>query len=99
MRSKAGFICCLILLAVGCRQSVTFIRPEDQRTIDRSVVDYKPNFELKPYAQNLNASSAFCFDPDGTLFIVEGGIDNQPLHIFGRRADASMIEIYPGRTR
>jgi glucose/arabinose dehydrogenase len=62
-------------------------------------VDYPPNFDLKPFAQNLNCPTSICFDPDGTLFIVEGGIDKQPLHIFGRRADGSTIEIYPQGTR
>src|SRR3954463_10843300 len=101
MRSKAGLLLCLTLLLAftGCRSGGTFIRPDQQRTIDRAIVDYPPSFDLKPIAQNLNAPTAICFDPDGTMFIVEGGISNQPVHIFGRRPDGSQIEIYPLSTR
>ena len=33
------------------------------------------------------------------MFVAEGGSDNRPIHIFGRRADESVIEIYPHGTR
>ena len=100
MRLNAGLLLCLtLLLTVGCKTSVTFIRPDQQPTLDRAVVDYPSNFDFKEYAQNLNCPTAICFDPDGTMFVVEGGFDNQPLHIFGRRADNSTIEIYPRGTR
>ena len=100
MRLKLGLCgCLLIVVATGCRPSVTFLRPEQQRTLDRSVVDYPPNFDLKLYAQNLDCPTAFCFDADGTQFIAEGGIDKRPIHIFGQRADNSIIEIYPRGTR
>src|SRR4051812_35767953 len=101
MRSKAGLLVCLTLLLAftGCHPGGMFIRPDQQRTIDRAIVDYPPSFDLKEFAQNLNCPTAMCFDPDGTMFIVEGGIANQPVHIFGRRADGSQIEIYPLSTR
>src|SRR3954454_14796672 len=100
MRSRLGLCgCVLLLLAVGCRTSVTLLRPDQQRPIDRSVVDYPPNFDLNEFAQGLDCPSSLCFDPDGTMFVVEGGMANQPLHIFGRRPDGSQIEIYPRGVR
>lgn len=100
MQTKAGlFFCITLLVAAGCRPGATFIRPEQQVTIDRSVVDCPPNFDLKEYAHNLNVPTSLCFDQDGTMFLVEGGIGNQPIHIFGKRADESVIEIYPRKSR
>ena len=100
MRFKLGLSgCVLLLLAVGCKTSWNFIPSQQQHTIDRAVVDYPPNFDLKEFAQNLDCPTSFCFDPDGTMFVVEGGIADEPLHIFGRRPDSSIIEIYPRGVR
>src|SRR6185369_16793244 len=100
MRFKAGLslACLMLLLAAGCRTAGKFLK-EDQPPIDRSVVDYAPNFKLTLFAENLNVPTGMCFDQDGTTFVVEGGLDGQPIHIFGRRIDHSIIEIYPAGIR
>jgi glucose/arabinose dehydrogenase len=100
MRFKVGLCgCVLLLMVVGCRPGGVFLKPDQQTIIDRSVVDYPPDFDLKLYAQNLTGPSGFCFDQDGTMFIAEGGVGDTSPHIFGKRADDSIIEIYPHGTR
>jgi sugar lactone lactonase YvrE len=99
MRSKAGlFLCCLMLLVVGCRTAGNFTK-DDQPPIDRSVVEHPPGTKLYLYADNFNCPTGLCFDQDGTMFVAEGGIDNVPIHILGRRPDHSVIEIYPSGIR
>ncbi len=99
MRLKAGlWTSVLVMLTFGCRTYTVFLKPDEQPSIDRSVVDRPPSFDLKESAHNLNCPTGFCVDQDGTWFYVEGGISNQPIHIFGRRADGSTLEIYPGPT-
>src|SRR3954452_18423752 len=97
MRRRIGLWAGLLLavVAVGCRTGPSFLHTDQQRAIDRSIVDYPPGFKLAEFAENLNSPAGFCFDQDGTLFIAEGGADNVSPHIFGRRADGSTIEIYP----
>ncbi|HEX3357950.1 MAG TPA: hypothetical protein VHS31_13340 [Tepidisphaeraceae bacterium] len=100
MRLKAGlWTSLLLMLTFGCRTYTVFLKPDEQHTIDRGIVDYPPSCELKEFAHNLNCPTGFCVDQDGTWFYIEGGISNQPLHIFGRRADGSILEIYPAPTR
>src|SRR5438045_9774657 len=95
MRLKAGLILCGLLLVTGCKTSSMFIPSNQQHTIDRAVVDYPPNFDLKEFAQYLDCPTAFCFDPDGTMFVGEGRILDAPPQRPGRRPDRSTLEIQP----
>lgn len=85
----------LLALLAGCARGPTFVRPEDQKPIDRSVVEYPAGYSLVPYASGLTAPTAFCFDTEGTLYVAEGGVDGSEPRIFARRTDGTTDQIYP----
>src|SRR5437867_1798883 len=86
----------LVLLGVwavaGCSGGPRVVLPDLQVTIDRKVVEYPAETELRPYIQGLTAPTAIAFDPNGTLLIAEGGFDGHRARIFGFKIDGTYIE-------
>ncbi len=102
MKLRAGFgqfvlAMCLAgaFLLGGCATGPRLLSREDQKTIDRQLVEYPSGFDLKPYITHLTAPTAICFDKEGTLFIAEGGFNGQDPHIYAFRIDGSQFDIYP----
>ncbi|MGE5609151.1 MAG: PQQ-dependent sugar dehydrogenase, partial [Bacillota bacterium] len=71
--------------------------PNDQVTIDRQLVEYPAETELKPYVTGLTAPTAIAFDNEGSMLIAESGIGGREPRIFGFKKDGETFEIYPRR--
>ena len=78
----------------GCRGGPSLLRPEEQAPIDRTIVEYPPNTELRPYVQGLTGPVAIAFDPDGTLLIAEGGYDREA-RIRALKTDGTFADVFP----
>ena len=85
----------VVALASGCVGGPTLLKPSDQTTIDRQLVEYPAGTELKPYITGLTAPTAIAFDNDGSLLIAEGGVGEHTARIFGFKNDGAYFEIYP----
>lgn len=85
----------LLLLLTGCAGGPRVLSVEQQVLIDRRVVEYPANTELRPYIEGLSAATAMCFDTDGTLLVAEGGYNARTPRIIAFKADGSMQTIYP----
>lgn len=85
----------LAFLLCGCSSGPDLLKPEDQKLVDRSVVEYPAGAEMRLVVENLTAPSAIAFDPDGTLLIAEGGIAEYDPRVIAFRPDGTLVEIYP----
>src|SRR4051794_39177253 len=98
-RATGWFIPLIAIFAAifltGCVTHPVLLKPDQQRTIDRSVVEYPAGFELHAFVRNLTAPSAIAFDTDGTIWIAENGANNDSPRIFGYRGDGALVQIYP----
>lgn len=90
----AGLLLSMSLLG-ACARTPLVYKPKDQLTIDRKYVDYPAGFELKQVVANLNSPTGMTFDTDGTLLVVEGGIDGDEPRIYAVKPDNSLTTIYP----
>ncbi|HEV8605852.1 MAG TPA: hypothetical protein VGQ99_10825 [Tepidisphaeraceae bacterium] len=79
----------------GCSGGPKAVQPDLQATIDRKIVEYPAETELKPFIEGLTAPTAIAFDASGTLLIAEGGFDGHRARIIGFQADGTYIEVYP----
>lgn len=93
LRLVALVLPALALLNFGCRTGPEILR--EQAPIDRSVVEYPPGLELRPYIKGLTAPTAIAFDSDGSLLIAESGIDNSTPRIFGFKKDGAFFNVWP----
>ncbi len=84
----------LALMLGGCVHAPKLLSRDEQRRIDRSLVEYPTGFELKPYIRDLTAPTAFCFDDHNSLIIAQGERGEEPT-IFGYKTDGSLFYIYP----
>src|SRR5438309_323324 len=82
-------------LLLGCQGAPNLLKTEDQTTIDRKLIEYPSNAELKPYITGLTAPTAIAFDSDGSLLIAEGGVGGHRPRIFGFKKDGTFFEVYP----
>ena len=87
--------CLLTTLVAGCVTHPTMLRSEQQTTIDRQLVEYPANSELKPLIEGLTGPVAITFDNDGSLIVAEGGIDGRQPRIFGFKADGTFFDVFP----
>src|SRR5688500_9869030 len=81
--------------AGGCTVAPTLLLPEQQQVIDRKLVEYPADTELRPYITGLTAPTAIAFDPQGLLLIAEGGYSGHDARIIGFRNDGTLEQIYP----
>lgn len=84
-----------MLLLAGCATGPLVLSNEQQRTIDRSLIEYPSGFDLKPYITHLTAPTAMAFDRKGILFVAEGGFDGDDPHIYAFTPDGGQFDIYP----
>jgi hypothetical protein len=109
-RAKLGGCVVLALLLVGgCVRGPVIHPPREQLTIDRSVVEYPPGYELKTFVDHLTAPTAIAFDPDafggkGAILIAESGVGGYDTKIFGYTKGShdyydKYFEIYPKNIR
>ena len=99
---RAGWVTCVVLLPLaGCVTGPRLLAPEQQKSIDRRLVETPAGFELKPVAENLTAPSAIAFDTEGNLLIAESGACGREPRIFGWRVngDGKFFQIYPTGAR
>src|SRR5689334_5041283 len=79
----------------GCAPKLKILRPGEQITLDRAIVEAPAGFDLKLTATGLTAPAAIDFDDDGNLLVAENGRNNDEPHVFGIRPNRSMFQIYP----
>lgn len=103
--------CTLLTLALasGCSRGPVIHPPSQRLTIDRSVVEYPPGYELKTFIDNLTGPTAIAFDPDafdgkGAILVAESGTGGRDARIFGYTKGEhdyfdKYFEIYPRDTR
>jgi glucose/arabinose dehydrogenase len=89
--SLASFV---IAVLVGCQQQPQYLPPAQQRTLDRSLIEYPAATELKLVVRNLTGPSAIAVDEAGTLFVADRGLAEEP-SIFGFRTNGSRQQVYP----
>lgn len=88
------------LLAAGCTTSPYYWRPAARTVIDRRIVEYPEDFQLKLVMTGLTSPTGICFDELGNLFVAEGGADGRDPRIFYiRKSDGTLNYIYPIGTR
>jgi len=70
---------------------------DQQKPIDRRLIETPAGFELKPVAENLTAPSAIAFDSAGSILVAESGAGGGEPRIFGWRlaGDGKFFQIYP----
>src|SRR3954454_3080129 len=88
----------------GCAHTPVVIPPADRHPIDASVIEAPAGTTVIPLMTGLTAPNSFCFDNEegehkGTLIIAESGAGGNAVHIFGKRADDTLFEIYPHERR
>ena len=94
---REGLLLLVIALACfsGCAPKLKILKPSEQITLDRAIVEAPAGFDLKLLASGLTAPAAIDFDDDGNLLVAENGRDNDEPHIFGIRPNRTMFQIYP----
>lgn len=88
-------IACVLFLAVGCARGPLWVAPRAQRVIDRKVVEYPPEVDLKVVVRGLTAPVDAEVDPSGNLIVAEGGYGRFDPKLFGLRPDGTVFNIYP----
>ncbi len=83
------------LAADGCNSTPRLLPPSLQQTVDRHITEYPDGYDLKPYVENLNCPTGFCFDESKNLIVAEGGLDGSDPRIFVIRPDGVIFNIYP----
>jgi glucose/arabinose dehydrogenase len=84
----------------GCTRGPRLLAPQEQLPLDRQVVEYPRGFALTSYVENLTAPTAIAFDRTdgphaGALLIAEGGLDGNPVRIFGFDPSGEQFTVYP----
>jgi glucose/arabinose dehydrogenase len=91
----AGACVTAFFVADGCNSTPRLLPPSLQQTVDRRITEYPDGYDLKPYVENLNCPTGFCFDESKNLIVAEGGLDGSDPRIFVIRPDGVMFNIYP----
>jgi glucose/arabinose dehydrogenase len=89
----AGVLC-------GCQTGPSIVPYDQQKAIDRNIVEYPPNMELTIFGRGFTAPDAIAFDYDegphkGTMFVAESGRGGHPARIYGFKPDGTEFELYP----
>ena len=74
----APLLICAAWALAGCAHSPVVLSPDQQRVIDRQLVEYPAGYELRRYVAGLTAPTAIAFDADGSLFVAEGERGEEP---------------------
>jgi len=82
-------------LAGGCATGPHVLSRTGQAVIDRQYVEYPAGYEFRRYIAGLSSATAFDFDVDGNLIIVEGGMGDDSPSIIGFRPDGTRFNIFP----
>jgi hypothetical protein len=106
-RVEAGidrFLCagCLLVacLVCGCQTGPSLIPEDQQKPIDRNIVEYPPDVQLTEFARGFTGATAFAFDNDdgeykGSIIIAESGRGGRSAKIYGFKPDGTYFDIYP----
>jgi glucose/arabinose dehydrogenase len=96
-RRRRRFLLLVIALVcfTGCAPKLKILRPGEQITLDRAIVEAPAGFDLKLAATGLTAPTSFDFDDEGNLIVAENGRNNEEPHIFGIRPNRTVFQIYP----
>src|SRR5882762_10112021 len=95
VRQYGWVIALAAALLGGCTSSPVMLKPADQVTIDRSVIEYPPNSELKPLVRGLTAPVGVAWDADGSMLVAESGEGSYSARIFGFKPDGTYFDVYP----
>ncbi len=92
---------CLLMTSIlgGCTTSPVMLKPAEQRTIDRGLIEYPAATELKPVVRGLTAPTGIAFDTDGTMILTESGAGGRTPRIFGYKPDGTYFDIYPQKQK
>lgn len=86
-------------MLAGCTHQPAMLKPEQQKTIDRGVVEYPAATELKPIIHNLTGPVGIAFDATGSMILAESGIGGNTARIIGFKTDGSFFEVYPRKQK
>ncbi|MGA2497655.1 MAG: hypothetical protein ABSH20_07925 [Tepidisphaeraceae bacterium] len=89
----------LLCASAGCSGGPSLWHADNQPIIDRKIIEYPANTELRRVIDGLTAPSAFAFDAEGNLIVAESGIGGYDVRIFGFKPDGAQFDIYPRGTR
>ncbi|MFI5382282.1 MAG: PQQ-dependent sugar dehydrogenase [Tepidisphaerales bacterium] len=89
----------LLPALTGCTGGPSLLHPDNQPVIDRKIIEYPANSELRRVVDGLTAPTAFTFDDEGNLVVAEGGVGGHDVRIFGFKPDGSQFDIYLRGTR
>src|SRR5690349_1985617 len=85
----------VLVLAAGCARGPAWVNEEDRRAIDRKIVEYPPDVDLKVLVRDLTAPVDAEVDAEGNLIVAEGGYGRFDPKLFGIRPDGTIFNIYP----
>jgi hypothetical protein len=96
------WVACVALVCAlcGCQSGPSILPYEQQKPIDRDIVEYPPNLQLTLYGHGFTAPDAIAFDYDegehkGTMFVAESGRGGHSARVYGFRPDGTYFEVYP----
>jgi glucose/arabinose dehydrogenase len=93
-KPAAGVVLVLALGLCGCIPNARLLSIEEQKPIDRSLVEFPSGFEFRRFVTDLTAPSAIAFDADGSLIIAMGERGGE-VRIIGFRTDGTPFAVYP----
>jgi hypothetical protein len=93
----------VVLILSGCGGGPTYIAPEAQKQIDRSIVEFPSGLVLKTAVTGITSGAAIAFVKDegpykDSMLIAEAGVDDRAPRIYGWKADRTWFSVYPRRT-
>jgi glucose/arabinose dehydrogenase len=93
-KAAAGTALVLALSLCGCVPNARLLSIEEQKPIDRSLVEFPSGFQFRRYVTDLTAPTAIAFDADGSLIVAMGERGGE-VRIIGFRTDGAPFAIYP----
>ncbi|MBC8108255.1 MAG: hypothetical protein H7Z14_16835 [Anaerolineae bacterium] len=90
----------LIIVGTGCTGTPRVVPLQQQKPIDRSLVEIPAGMALFLEVDGLTTPTSVCFDNEegdhkGTVLIAEGGVGGTAVRILGLKPDRTISQIYP----
>ncbi len=78
-RRRAALVLAAACAVGGCTRSPRILLPDEQRIIDRQLVEYPAGYELRRYVTDFLAPTAMAFMADGTMLVATSEPDKEPV--------------------
>ncbi len=90
----------LAISSFGCFGGPSIVSKEQQKPIDRTIVDYPANTALVPFVTDLTAPTAIAVDNEegphkGTVIVAESGTGIDEPHIYAIKATGDISQLWP----